>query len=149
VIRFRAVAAASLAILLVGGCSNGGDANRLAGERLDRIEADPGFSAMPPGASLHKANRTDDCGGDEDADWGGLYTFRQYRTHGSVEDAYQFVLGRLRDSGWTIDHERTPPYRHQTFLARDFGTWTASGSVSYLTEGYVDVTGDLDEEGLC
>lgn len=145
-----AIAAVAIAAFVLAGCTgDDSDANEaLAGERLDQIERDPGFSAQPPNTNVHRTTRTDECV-DEGADWGGLGTSRLYRTQGASDDAYRFVLRRLGNSGWSLDRERVPVRANQTFLTKDFGSWTAQVSVRSDQRGYVDVSGSLDEEGIC
>ena len=137
-----------LSALLTASCNPSDDGNRLAAERLDAIEQDPAFSARPPNTTVHRTTRTDECAG-EGADWGGLQTSRMYRTHGSAEDAFRFVVRRMRAAGWSRDPERVPPYEKMRMLVRDFGDWTGQVSVRQDDRGYVDVTGSLDEDGIC
>ena len=143
-----------LALVVVGGCSffDRYPDNDLADARLAEIEADPGFTFVPPGAVLDTVDSVRRCLGEDD-DWSGLYTARWYDAVGSMPAAYAALLTKLEDEGWMVARQPLGPNAEnqvEAAIRRRFDGWVADGHVQGGgVDHRIEISAGPDEVGVC
>lgn len=125
----------------------------LAAERVAEVEADPGFSFVPPGAALDDTYSVRECA-DEGADWSGLLTARRYQAVSSLPRAYAALLTELEGHGWDVRRQTVSGGEgpeSEAAIRRSFDGWVADGAVQALggPEHVLEIVAGPDEAGVC
>lgn len=141
-------------VVVVGGCSffDRYPDDDLADARLAAIEADPGFTFVPPGAALDGVASVRRCA-DEGADWSGLSTQRNYDALTSMPLAYGALLTELEERGWVVTRHQVTDGEGpeaEASIHRSFDGWVADGQVQgFVADHRVEIAAGPDEAGVC